>query len=79
MFLYELFLDYWFATGPSDGLTDEDRLIFGYHAWFKKEYRLRVRATRKMGLSGEYWQCDRCKFWDYKKKNIGKHQRKAKH
>ena len=50
-----------------------------YSPYLTPRRELRIRAKEVMGLSGSVWQCERCDFWAYYKRDIRRHQSCAAH
>ena len=45
-----------------------------YSPYLTPRRQLRIRAKEVMGFSGRVWQCERCDFWAYYKRDIRRHQ-----
>ena len=45
-----------------------------YSPYLTSRRQLRIRAKEVMGFSGRVWQCERCGFWAYYKRDIRRHQ-----
>ena len=41
--------------------------------------QLRIRAKEVMGFSGRVWQCERCHFWAYYRRDMRRHQSSVNH
>ena len=55
--------------------TKKESLVHPY----SRRPQLRARATKIIDMSGEYWKCEKCPFWAYKKGHIRRHQTNVKH
>jgi hypothetical protein len=64
--------------------TSDARNVIGcwelrYAPYLTPKRNIRARARQSMGISGKFWQCERCEYWAYYKNDIRRHQVNVKH
>ena len=68
-----------FGIASDDGEETPQKLEVRYSPYPTPRRQLRIRAKEVMGFSGRVWQCERCDFWAYYKRDMRRHQSSAIH